>query len=297
MIERATNVFGPYTESKQLNHADKQAKEPNQGGLVQTEQGGWYWFTHHGTGDYDGRCASLLPVTWIADWPIIGKVGADGIGSMVWSGKNPVVNAVKVTPQTSDEFDETNLPPQWEWNYQPRAEKWSLTERRGWLRLHAFPPLRPGDFFKAGNTLTQRIMGTGGGEVMTKLDVTGMADGQTAGLCVFWKKFCTLGVRQENGVRKIELNNDGLKTAFSQLNSSTTNVWFKATIDNQGSSTFAWSLNGKNFTAMDGSFKFGWGNYRGTRIGVYSYNDEAVSGFVDVDWFHYAYAGSPQTPK
>ena len=39
MMERSTNIFGPYGESKQLNHADRQAKEPNQGGLVQTENG------------------------------------------------------------------------------------------------------------------------------------------------------------------------------------------------------------------------------------------------------------------
>jgi len=63
MMERATNIFGPYTEVKQLNHADRTAKEPNQGGLVQTENGDWYWFTHHGSGDWEGRCASLLPVT------------------------------------------------------------------------------------------------------------------------------------------------------------------------------------------------------------------------------------------
>ena len=53
------------------------------------------------------------------------------------------------------------LKPQWEWNYQPRSEKWSLTERPGWLRLHAFKPLQTGNFKKAGNTLTQRSLRTG----------------------------------------------------------------------------------------------------------------------------------------
>ena len=193
-------------------------------------------------------------------------------------------------PQSDDEFSTPTLMPQWEWNYQPRAEKWSLTERPGWLRLHAFKPLQPGDFFKAGNTLTQRIMGTGGGEVMTKLDVAGMADGQTAGLCIFWKEFCTLGVVQQNGIRRIELNNDGANTIGCQLNSAATNIWFKATIDDLGRSTFFWSQDGKNFAAMGGSFKFGWGNYRGTRLGIYSYNNEAEGGFVDIDFLNYKYA-------
>ena len=72
--------------------------EPNQGGIVQTEAGGWYFFTHHGTGAWEGRCASLLPVTWVDGWPIIGQLGADGIGRMVWSGALPVAGLSVVTP-------------------------------------------------------------------------------------------------------------------------------------------------------------------------------------------------------
>ena len=64
------------------------------------------------------------------------------MASAAWFGpeKNRWPDMPVVTPQTDDEFDETSLPPQWEWNYQPRADKWSLTERPGWLRLHAFQP-------------------------------------------------------------------------------------------------------------------------------------------------------------
>ena len=58
-------------------------------------------------------------------------------------------------------FDEATLPPQWEWNYQPQAGKWSLTERKGWLRLHAFSPLKENDLLKAGNTVTQRVFPNG----------------------------------------------------------------------------------------------------------------------------------------
>jgi hypothetical protein len=82
----------------------------------------------------------------------------------------------------------------------------------------------------------------------------------------------------------------------SQLNSATKYVWFKATIDDLGSSAFSWSLDEKKLTSIGGSFKFGWGNYRGTRLGIYSYNNEAENGFVDVDFFHYTYA-NPQNKK
>lgn len=36
---------------------------------------------------------------------------------------------------------------------------WPLVERPGWLRLRAFKPIQPGNLLKAGNTLTQRLMG------------------------------------------------------------------------------------------------------------------------------------------
>ena len=80
----------PYKEQKQLSHAQKQCNEPNQGGMVQTENGSWYFLTHHGTGDWSGRVISLLPVTWINGWLVIGKVGKDTIGTMSWLGKMTV---------------------------------------------------------------------------------------------------------------------------------------------------------------------------------------------------------------
>jgi hypothetical protein len=39
-----------------------------------------------------------------------------------------------------------------------------------------------------------------------------------------------------------------------------------------------------------------WGSYRGDRIGIYSYNNQADAGYVDVDSFHYDCSG-PQNRK
>jgi beta-xylosidase len=295
MMERSTNIFGPYTEVKQLNHADRAAKEPNQGGLVQAENGGWFWFTHHGSGDWAGRCASLLPVTWIDGWPIIGQAGADGIGSMVWSGKKPVEGTTIVTPQTDDEFNETNLPPQWEWNYQPRADQWSLTERPGWLRLRAFKPLSPDDLLKAGNTLTQRSLRTSTNEVIIKLDLAGMADGQKAGLCHFSSPhYSALGVNQTGATRTLEFSIEGKVTAGPVLTGG--NVWLKSTWGLDGQSHYAYSLDGKTYAGFGDSYQLRWASYRGDRIGIYSYNNQADAGCVDVDSFHYDYSG-PRSRK
>jgi beta-xylosidase len=131
MMARATNIYGPY-ESRQLNHVSQLDREPNQGGLVQTPSGGWWFLTHQGTGGFwEGRTVCLLPVTWTNGWPVIGEIGSDGIGNMVWSASKPLNGFPLEVPQSGDDFSSPALAPQWEWNYQPRADKWSLTERPG----------------------------------------------------------------------------------------------------------------------------------------------------------------------
>ncbi len=294
MMQRSKNIFGPYSEVKQLKHVDRQFMEPNQGGIVQTEQGEWYFFTHHGTGSWEGRCNSLLPVTWINGWPIIGKVGDDGIGNMVWSGKKPVQGMPIMTPQADDEFEDTSLPPQWEWNYQPRADKWSLTERLGWLRLHAFKPLQFDELLKAGNTLTQRCFRTSSNEVIIKLDLSGMADGQKAGLCHFAKTPSTLGVSQQGATRTLEYKSNGKITPGTVITGN--NLWLKSTWGLDGNSQYAYSMDGISYTNFGDLYQLTWGNYRGDRIGIYSYNNKADEGYVDVDFFHYTYA-RPQRKK
>ena len=295
MMQRSKNIFGPYTEKKQLGHADRPALEPNQGGLVQTEKGGWYFFTHHGTGAWEGRCASLLPVTWIEGWPIIGEVGPDGIGSMVWSGPKPVPGTPIATPQTDDEFQETSLPPQWEWNYQPRAEKWSLTERPGFLRLHAFKPLRSDDLMAAGNTLTQRSMRTRDNVVTLALDLSGMADGQVAGVCHFSRDDSMLAVRQTGTARALEVTHARKTTPGPALTAG--KIWLRSVWGLDGRSQYSYSEDGANFLPFGEPYQLSWGSYRGDRIGIFTYNNQGEAGFVDVDWFHYTYSGPADKRK
>lgn len=287
MMERSKNIFGPYSESKQLSHAQKQYNEPNQGGLVQASNGNWYFLTHHGSGDWSGRVMSLLPVTWVNGWPIIGAVGADGIGSMVWAGKMPVKGTIKTIPQTADEFEETQLQPQWEWNYQPRADKWSLTQKPGWLTLHAFKPLDPDNLLKAGNTLTQRCFRTPYNNVTIKIDISGMTNGQKAGLCHFANPhFAQIGIIDGNEGLYLEFK--GEKTILTGPEIQGHTVWLRSTWGLDGLSQFYYSLDGSTFKSFGPVYQLMWGGYRGDRIGIYNYNNQEDSGYVNIDYFHYS---------
>jgi beta-xylosidase/alpha-L-fucosidase len=290
MMGRATNIAGPY-EYRQIGHVKKGVDyEPNQGGIVLSESGDWWFFTHHGSGDWSGRIASLLPVTWTNGWPIIGEPGADGIGNMVWSAAKPVKGTKRLTPQTDDEFSAATLAPQWEWHYQPRAEKWSLTERPGFLRLHAFKGLHGDNLLKVGNVLTQRPLRTSTNVVTVKLDVDGMADGQSAGLFHFTTAgYAGVGVTQTNSVRQL-IYRSGLNVERgAEVKGSS--VWLRSVWGLDGVCRFSRSLDGKNFELVGEPYQMKWASYRGDRIGLFNYNSAADAGYVDVDWFHYEYSG------
>ena len=98
---------------------------------------------------------------------------------MIWSAPKPLPGTQRLTPQTSDGFSSATLSPQWEWHYQPRADKWSLTERPGVLRLHAFRGPDGDNLLKIGNVLTQRVLRTATNVVTVKLAVEGMGTGQS----------------------------------------------------------------------------------------------------------------------
>jgi beta-xylosidase len=294
MMERSQNIYGPY-ESKQLNHVDKSTdKEPNQGGLIQVTYGKWWFLTHQGTGDWEGRAACLLPVKWIDGWPIIGQIGNDTIGNMVWNSPKPFKSNSLLSIQTDDEFNQPTLPVQWEWNYQPRKEMWSVTERAGFLRLHAFMPIKPIDnkdkrglLFRAGNTLTQRSMRTVQNEATIRIEFGGLSEGQTAGLCHFAKTYCSIGIKQSKGIRNIVFDNNGVETWGPQILINA--IYLRSTWGSDGISQYSYSLNGETFLPFGDTYKLTWGNYRGDRIGIYNYNPLKESGYIDVDWFHYKY--------
>ena len=228
---------------------------------------------------------SLLPVTWVDGWPIMGRVLPEKIGTMAWAGLMPFCSGEKLTIRRSDDFDDAALAPQWQWNYQPRAEMFSLTERPGWLRLKAFRPLEENRLLKAGNTLTQRTFRKTENEVVVKMDISRMTDGQKAGLCHFSSSHAALGVVKEGGRCFLEYRRDDRVSRGIPLEASC--IWLKSEWGLDGLSRFSYSLDGDHFLPCGAPYPLAWGNYRGDRVGIYSFNDLSDTGWVDVDYLHY----------
>lgn len=285
MAKRSRKAAGPYKEEKQLALASVEANEPNQGGIIEGRDGNWYFLTHHGSGDWSGRIASLLPVTWIDGWPILGEVLESGMGKMRWGGVMPFQAEEKLTIKRSDDFDDARLAPQWQWNYQPRADFFSLTERPGWLRLRAFKPVEPNQLMKAGNTLTQRTFRKADNDVVVKMDISHMEDGQKAGICHFSAAHSAMGVVKEGGTCYLEFRVNGNIRKGEPVKAGY--IWLKTQWGLDGRSRYSYSLDGDTYHFFGDPYQLEWGNYRGDRVGIYCFNDNGEAGYVDVDYLHY----------
>jgi beta-xylosidase len=288
MMGRARRLGGPW-QARQLIHVRPAVdKEPNQGGLVELPSGKWYFVSHQGTGDWEGRAGVLLPVKWIDGWPILGRPGPDGVGNMVWRGDKPVPGFARTSLAAIDDFSTPALRPEWEWNYQPRAGSWSLSERPGFLRLHAFSPLHAGDFLSTGNVLTQRSMRTRQSRVTVRMELAGMIDGQEAGLAHFSSSFATISITQQGSERILGVNINGERQAAVTLAQPT--AWFRSTWNQDGISQFSYSLDGLSFVDLGQRYQLAWGDYRGDRIGLFTVLPHGQGGYVDVDTFNYTLA-------
>lgn len=287
------DIYGPYEQKVVMERGNKVIRSACQGALLQVPDGSW-WFIHqlvqNRPNPFQGRPQFLEPVTWKGGWPIIGRdVDGDGIGEPVWSASKPIAGHPIAAPQTDDEFASDKLGPQWEWNHNPRDERWSLTERPGWLRLKASVPVGKGDFWGASNTISQRIMGTGNGSIVTKLDLSRMKPGQQAGFVRFSSIYHLFGVRMSReGLKRLLFNANGKVTDGPAIG---TNVLWIRTVNQGDQARFAYSTDGESFTRFGPEFTIKFGNWCGDRLGFYCWNDNTNAGHMDIDYFHYDYDG------
>ncbi len=278
MMARAKSPMGPYEERRVLSYPQKEADEPNQGGFLTDAKGKWYFFTHHGHGQWYGRAASLLPVTWIDGWPIVGKPDEKGIGTMVWEMEAPAVKDESCVHSAFrrvawDENRKGFLNPEWAWNHAPRADKYELTDGR--LKMVAFRPLNTNDFFTVGNVLTKRVVRPTASDRATytvALDAERQEEGSRAGLCHLGGDTFELGVTwlgKERG--RCLYYRQNRKDLVIVATNAPRHVVLQTSWDKDGRARFAYSFDGNNFVDANVTFNLSWGRYRGDRVGLFSY--------------------------
>jgi beta-xylosidase len=182
-----------------------------------------------------------------------------------------------VHPQTSDEFKTKTLSPIWQWNHNPVPEAWSLTQRRGWLRLTALPA---SSLSMARNTLTQKLWDSAG-LIDIKMDIRRMKDGQRAGFAFMGgSDFGWVGVGLENGIRKI-LWDQGEGPVLRRHA-----VWLRG-INSGDTGRLFYSLDGKTYVDTGRTFRLIFRHWKGSRISIFSYGPNG--GSADFDYIRYKY--------
>ena len=142
-VARSKSPWGPFEADPAnpiLTHRDKPElplQAVGHGDLVQTAEGAW-WVVLLGVRPRNrrhhiGRETLLAPVTWDANgWP---HVNHDQPLDLVMSAEGLPRSSPWPTPAVRTEFDGSKLGPEWVHLRTPSTERWSLTDRHGFLRL------------------------------------------------------------------------------------------------------------------------------------------------------------------
>lgn len=280
-ILRSDSIYGPYERKVVLETGSTDINGPHQGAIVDTPDGSW-WFYHFQEVPKLGRIVHLQPMSWEDNWPRIGMdYDGNGVGEPVKEWNKPISSSKIYKPQAGDSFDGKELGLQWQSNHIWIRDNISFDKKIGWLSITA----TPADSLKnATNTLTQKLTGYNG-TATVKLDVRDLKDGQSAGMACLSKLYRGLGVTKKDGLNWIYLEEGGDKKLIESFKEM--EIYLKGDFDVAGNRhRLLYSFNGEDYKMAIGPFEMRWGDWKGPRIGVYSYGAPGIAHF---DEFVYEY--------
>ena len=203
----------------------------------------------------------------------------------------------------SDDFSGEKLKLNWQWNHNPMNECWSLNARKGYLRLTTGRVVD--NLFVAPNTLTQRMEGPKCSGVVC-MDLSGMKDGDVAGLSAFNGDAGILAVTCQGSQKYLTMKTESVK--LDEKNKSVTGIdrneiqKVELTSDviylrldgdfrlNKDIASFYYSYDNKDWKKIGTDFKMVF-DYRrffmGTKFALFNYATKSLGGFVDIDFFEY----------
>jgi beta-xylosidase len=295
IVNRADAITGPYEARIVLDD-----RGIAQGGLIDTPEGKWYAYLFKDN-DSVGRIPYLVPVTWKDGWPVLGE-----------NGKAPMTLDIPASGQgvsgvsgivASDEFDRPPgapaLPLAWQWNHNPDNKLWSVTQRPGFLRLTTGRV--DADLPSARNTLTQRTFGPDS-SATTSIDVSGMKDGDYAGIAAFQKRYGFVGVKMSDGAKSLVMvsadSDKPEEVASVPLAGKTVHLKVECEFEPAPEvARFSYSLDGKSWTPIGrpSALKYTVPHFMGYRFALFYYSTKTAGGRVDFDYYRIGQSGLAST--
>jgi xylan 1,4-beta-xylosidase len=281
LIYRSDTLLGTYEGRVALTD-----KGIAQGGLIDTPDGKWYAFLFRDRGAV-GRIPYLVPVHWQDGWPIYGV-----------NGKVPDELPIQVSHQgfnniiESDEFDyatNQSLKMAWQWNHNPVAEGWSLTDRKGFLRLTNLRLDK--SFVETQNTLTQRTFGPVS-TAYVLLDTSNMKAGDYAGLGALQSQYGFVGVEKTSDAVSIVMASGDPKSwkVVERIPLTQSQVHVKVYMDfrdRKDVASFGYSLDGVNWSSLGSTLamKYSLDHFMGYRFGLFNFATQETGGSADFDFY------------
>ena len=283
VMHRAYKITGPWEGRVAL-----QDLGVAQGGLIDMPNGTWYAYLFRDFGSV-GRIPYLVPLKWEDGWPVLG-VNSKVAETLDLPANKSLIPGIVNSDEFTRKKGDLPIPLVWQWNHNPDNRLWSLTARKGYLRLAT--GRIDTSFLLARNSLTQRTFGpvcTGS----TLLDVSNMKDGDFAGLALLQKNYGLVGVRVEGSKKAIVMINAGNGNAVEAetipLNQNI--VFFKAECNfnnKKDVADFFYSLDGKAWKSIGTQLKMSYTlpHFMGYRFALFNYATKNTGGYVDFDFFH-----------
>ncbi|WP_394341997.1 glycoside hydrolase family 43 protein [Pseudochryseolinea flava] len=282
VVHRADKISGPYEGRLSL-----QDLGVAQGGLIDTPDGNWYAYLFRDYGAV-GRIPYLVPVKWIDGWPVLGVQGKVPEVLPLSANKSLIPGIVN-----SDEFERLekkySLPLVWQWNHNPDNRCWSLSARKGFLRLTT--GRIDSSFLQARNTLTQRTVGPQCSGII-KLDVSGMKSGDFAGLSLLQRRYGLIGVKvsdEDKSIVMISAESDNPQE-LQRIPLHENIVFLKVECDFRSmtdNAYFYYSVDGTHWNPIGEKIKMKYTlpHFMGYRFGLFNYATKNVGGYADYDYF------------
>ncbi len=280
---RSDKIEGPYEQQVILsNDMDRQNAGVAQGCIIDTPEGNWYGYLFQDRGAV-GRVPVLMPCRWENGWPMLGD--KDGKVPLVM---NMPVTGQKPTPLViSDDFKSSTLALNWQWNHNPDNSLWSLTERKGYMRLKTGKVVQ--SIFEARNMLSQRTEGPACSGIVT-MDVSHMQDGDRAGLSAYCSEPGIISIQMEGNKKYIVMTDRNTEKERTELTQNT--IYLRLDCDFRNGTdkaNFYYSLNKKDWVKLGTEFQMVYNlkHFMGNRFGIFNYATKAPGGYVDIDSFEY----------
>jgi beta-xylosidase len=292
-VLRSEHPLGPYEARVVLQQGETPVNGPHQGAWVELASGE-SWFLHFQHKDAYGRIVHLQPMEWKAGWPIIGiDQDGDGIGEPVMRAPKPNVgeNIHPIeAPATTDTFDSPQLGLQWQWQANPEENWYSLSERSGYLRLYTQTGLQgQSSLYKAPYLLMQKFPAFTF-EVTTSFDVSGLQQGDRAGIIIFGYHYSALTyvLDSEIGpqIQLLEGDMDSECMVWKLSTGCISRLWFRVSIEAGALCQFKYSMDGEQFKRIEHTpFQATVSKWVGAKVGLYAQADQEAGGYVDFDEF------------